>query len=192
MAEKVEILTQKEFAARVGVSGPRVNQLARKGRLPLASDGKKIIWPAARDVWIAEHLGVERSPNQKPESEAPSVDSQIARQQTTIDGASSSAAIAAQLAKARAADKTFQAQTRGLKYEALKGTLVARADVDADSANVGTLIRTTLLGLPSKLAPLLSGRVLETAEVEKLLADEIEYALKYLHGARFRAPKETT
>jgi len=80
----------------------------------------------------------------------------------------------------------WQAKTRELKYQTLRGTLVARADVDADSENVAALIRSTLLALPSKLAPQLSGRILATAAVEQLLVAEIETALVHLYESRYR------
>ena len=64
-------------------------------------------------------------------------------------------------------------------------TLVLRADVDADAENVGALIRSSLLTIPGKLAPQLSGRTLETAVVEQLLADEIESVLLHLYESRY-------
>jgi len=189
MPAPVELLTMSEFARRVGVTQGRISQLVKAGRLPITPD-RKVIWPAALDVWTADRGTAGPAPAMT-EAEA----LEIVRQEPPVlrdPGAdpASAANIATQHAQARAADKLWQAKTRELRYQALRGTLVARADVDADSANVAALIRSTLLAIPSKLAPQLSGRILETATVEHLLAAEIEAALSHLYESRFQ-PKET-
>lgn len=195
MAERTEILTQTEFARRVGVSVSRISQLVKAKRLPTAADGKRLVWPAARDVWIADHAG-QAEPIGSGGSASPSgagsdqpssdVGRRLAEHRHALDSATSTASAAAQLAKARAADKVFQAKTRELHFKRLEGSLVSRADVDADAANVGALIRSTLMGIPSKMAPLLAGQVLDVAAVERMLSDEIEAALAHLHESRFR------
>jgi hypothetical protein len=185
-----ELVTQTEFARRVGVSRQRVGQLLAEGRIPLDQRTRRIPLAEALAAWTADRGTAAPAPAMT-EAEA----LEIVRQEPPAlrdPGADpdSAANIAAQHAQARAADKLWQAKTRELRYQALRGTLVARADVDADSANVAALIRSTLLAIPSKLAPQLSGRILETATVEHLLAAEIEAALSHLYESRFQ-PKET-
>jgi len=178
-----ELITQTEFARRVGVSRQRVGQLLAEGRLPLDQRTRRIPLAEALAAWTADR---GTAPDMTTDEAL-----EIVRQEPPVlrdpgAGPDSAANIATQHAKARAADKVWQARTRELRYQALRGTLVARADVDADSANVAALIRSTLLALPGKLAPQLSGRVLEIAEVEALLAAEVEAALAHLYESRFQ------
>jgi hypothetical protein len=197
-----ELVDQTEFARRVGVKRQRIGKLLELGRLPLDPvalvSGKKLIpWIEGKASWDADHqvAGYAEPPSDSsgpssigsPHAGSPSSPSaHQVQQQSAIDAAVGSAAAASQLSRARLVDKVFQARTRELKYEVLRGALVPRSDVDADALNVGTLIRTTLLGLPSKLAPMLSGRLLSASEVEQLLTIEIDAALALLYEARYR------
>lgn len=183
MAE-LELVTITEFARRVGRSRPRISQLVSAGRIPLDPQRKLIPWIAGKAAWDADRggetiQGIEQEATQELASRTPPALPPPA----TLG--SESVNVAEQHAKARAADKIFQAKTRELKYEALKGTLVLRADVDADAENVGALIRSSLLTLPGKLAPQLSGRILETAAVEAVLVEEIESVLLHLYESRY-------
>ncbi|MDY0063206.1 MAG: hypothetical protein RBU45_25590 [Myxococcota bacterium] len=190
-----ELVTQTEFARRVGVSRQRVGQLLDDGRLPIDQRTRRIPWAEGLAAWSADR-GIEAPATGSAMTEAEALE--IVRRDPPAlhapgaDSAADSAAnVAAQHAKARAADKVWQAKTRELRYQTLRGTLVERADVDTDSENVAALIRSTLLAIPSKLAPQLSGRILETATVEQLLAAEIEAALAHLYESRYqqRSPK---
>lgn len=182
-----ELVTQTEFARRVGVSRQRVGQLLAEGRLPLDQRTHRIPWSEGWAAWSADRgTDPPAMPAAMTEAEALEITHRPPPVLSDPDAEPDSAAnIAAQHAKARAADKMWQAKTRELKYQTLRGTLVARADVDADSENVAALIRSTLLALPSKLAPQLSGRILATAAVEQLLVAEIETALVHLYEARY-------
>ncbi|MDY0063300.1 MAG: hypothetical protein RBU45_26085, partial [Myxococcota bacterium] len=180
-----ELVTQTEFGRRVGVSRQRIGALISAGRLPLDPRTKRIPWVEGKAVFDADRMdGSEVAAPDMTTDEAAEITHQpppVLRPAVDLDSA---AAVASQHAKARAADKVWQARTRELRYQTLRGTLVERAEVDADSENVAALIRSTLLALPGKLAPQLSGRVLEIAEVEALLVAEVEAALAHLYESR--------
>lgn len=185
-----EAVSFSEFARRVGVSKGRVSQLVADGRLPTLPGPKKLIpYVEGLRAWRLHRAMTDGVPVEELEGEQAQTQELASRtppalpQPSTLG--SESVNVAEQHAKARAADKIFQAKTRELKYEALKGTLVLRADVDADAENVGALIRSSLLTLPGKLAPQLSGRILETAAVEAVLVEEIESVLLHLYESRY-------
>ena len=189
-----ELITYTEFAKRVGVSRPRISQLVQEGKLP-TEDGK-IPWVSGRVAW---DLHRSTCPPKKPDPEVKTMAGVLApvlelrpreRRPTSAELAQTTTDTAQALAKARAADKVFQAKTRELKYEVLKGTLVPREDVDSDAANVGTMIVSTLRGIAPKLAPLLAGRVMHAPDIEETISREIETAIAHLYEARYKPGKE--
>ena len=182
--EKVELLEFGEFARRVGVTPGRISQLVSAGRIPIQGSGRnrRIVWPEARDLWQAERMGAERAAARAEDASvlAPS------HERTPAPSVARAMAAQQQLLAARAADKTYQAEHRKVKLDLARKTTVLQADVDADMANVGALIRSTLQALPSKLAPRLAGQVLSVAVVERMLEAEVEQALTHLHESRYR------
>jgi hypothetical protein len=169
------------------LSRQRIGQLVDAGRIPIDPPTNRIPWIEGKAVFDAERLdGSEVAAQDMTTDEAAEITHRPPPALRLAADLDSAAAVASQHAKARAADKVWQARTRELKYQTLRGTLVERAEVDADSENVSALIRSTLLALPGKLAPQLSGRILETATVEQLLIAEIEAALVHLHESRYQ------
>ena len=177
-----ELLTQTEFARRVGVSRQRIQQLLDVGRLPVVqtSQGRRVPWAEAKAIWDADR-GVVAQPAPEVGAEpAPSLDPATApepRRRMDI------ATIAAETAKARLVDKTEQAKMRRLRRELLEETIVNKAEVEADAENASLTIRSALQALPAKVAPMLEGLAL--AEIEAILTTEIDDALRALHEARF-------
>ena len=182
----MELLTQTEFARRVGVSRQRISQLVDAGRLPSVAAGRrgqrKVPWAEGRVIWEADHA--MHTGQVAPGAEPPQPQgAEPADALATPVGPMDVTRAASAYAQGRAMDKIAQAKTRQLKLELLRGTLVERTAVEADAEHVCLVIRTTLQGLPSKLAPRLEG--LPLASIEAIMAEEIEQTLTTLHDSRF-------
>ena len=181
----MELLTQTEFARRVGVSRQRISQLVDAGRLPAVAAGRrgqrKVPWAEGRIIWESDHAmhTGQVAPAEPPQQQGAEPADALAAPVGPMDVTRAASAYA----QGRAMDKIAQAKTRQLKLEQLRGTLVERTAVEADAEHVCLVIRTTLQGLPSKLAPRLESQ--PTAAIETILAEEIEQALAALHDSRF-------
>jgi len=180
-----EMISRRQFAARIRKSEAWVRRLISEGSIPVDASGR-LNAAAAFEAWEALRgtatpppaASTPRPPSADPDDSSP-----------PPDGAFLSIAdVNAAFGRAKLRDKQAQARLRELRFEEARGLLVKRSDVDADSANVGALIRTTLLGLPGKLAPQLSGRVLQTEDVGRLLEAEIDAVLQLLYESRYRTP----
>jgi hypothetical protein len=90
-------------------------------------------------------------------------------------------AIPVQTARERLAIYRYTARLKRQEYEVRKGQLVEAAAVRADAENTALRVRSCLLALPPKLAPLLEGRTIP--QIEELLAAEINEALTALHDS---------
>jgi hypothetical protein len=94
----------------------------------------------------------------------------------------SAGAIPLQTARERLAIYRYTAKLKQQEYEVRKGQLVEASAVRADAENTALRVRSHLLALPSKLAPLLEGKPIP--QIEELLAAEINDALGALHESR--------
>ena len=169
-----EALTQAEFARRVGVSRPRISQLVKVGQLPTvpgARRGQRFIpWLEGKAAWDIGHGVIPADESEAAPSRGPAP--------KPTPGRPSSNDIALKHAAARAADKAYQAETRRLKLEQLRGTLVSADGVRADAEACAVRVRSDLLGLPSRLAMSLEGRT--AVEIETMLDAAIVEALTKL------------
>ncbi len=181
-----ELVTKTEFGRRVGLSRQRIGQLVEAGRIPVDARTNRIPWAEGKAVFDADRLdGSEVDAPGMTDGEAEEITHSpppVLRHAADLDSA---AAVASQHAKARAADKVWQARIRELKYQTLRGTLVERTAVDADAENVAALVRSTLLAIPSRLASQIADQPLSAAKIERMIADEIDTALGHLYESRY-------
>lgn len=180
MADK--LLTFAEFAKRVSISRPRIYQLVDEGRLPVVVLGphkRRIPFTAGMAAWDAYRGETTVSTDGAPVS-APSPASTAAAQ--AEDEAASVVTVADRMARAKADDKAYQAETRRLKLEELRGSLIPASEVRAEAEACATRVRSALSSLPSRLALRLEGRT--APEIEAMLSDEIGAALRQLGGDR--------
>jgi phage terminase Nu1 subunit (DNA packaging protein) len=79
------------------------------------------------------------------------------------------------LAAARATAENARARKLELEVGVKEGKLIARADVETAALNFATILRNSLLGLPSRLCTTLVGRDADAIEI--ILADALRDAL---------------
>ena len=86
----------------------------------------------------------------------------------------------ADLIAAKVRDVNAAADLKELKLAILHGEYVKASDVEKHNADAVNRVKTKLLALPSKLAPQLSGQVLDKQAVNKILTEAVNEALNEL------------
>jgi len=114
------LLTQKEYADRKGWSKQYVNQLVRKGRIPL-ENGR--IDPVAADAAMAK----TRDPAQDSGFKTPPMPEETLKDQT---GRSMTPTAQSSYAKVRTIREYYRALREQLEYEQLAGKLVPASEVE--------------------------------------------------------------
>lgn len=172
-----DLVTATEFGRRVGVSQQQISRLVKAGQLPTVAIGQgsrwKIPWDAGKAAWDIGHGIVPTD-----EGASPAKGSNGSPPRAQASGRLSATDIALKHAAARAADKAYQAETRRLKLEKLRGSLVSVEGVRVDAEACAVRVRSALLGLPSRLAMSLEGRT--AVEIETMLEAAIIEALTKL------------
>ncbi len=184
----IHTLTQSEFARQAGVSRQAVNQALASGRLPAAGIGialgehtPKALWdltaspnPAneARKAQFEEaRLGGNPTPPEKTAQTAPNSAPPPAND-TLPSLEKLSAALKVETYKLQKA----KAELANIEVDKAAGALVERAEVDFVLADLGTLVRTQLEGLPDRLAGQLAAHRGDAARIHHDL-DEAAHTL---------------
>jgi len=182
----VELVTQKEFAALVGVSPAYVCKLVKQGRLPVTTgaDGKAKLDPAAaraayealRDPGrvAANALGAGAAVAEPaPAAEALPASDPADAGRAKPDGGRGGGAYMDH----RSERERLEVERRRIDLEERAGGLVKRADVAQVAGETARGLRDALLALPGKLGPLFA---LETDEhvIARRLALELSEALR--------------
>ncbi len=157
-----ELVTQRKFAEIIGTSPANVNKLVRTGKIPIV-DGKVLL----QDALVAYELI-----KSNPETNHMSDDMQNATE------------VALALNQAKLAKEQYLAKLKQLEYEVKQGEYVAIHEVENDAEEVATLIRTSLLSLPSRVALQLENKTAH--EAQALLEDEINNILTIFNNTKFR------
>ena len=167
------ILSRTEYAASKGWSRQYVGKLVQQERLVLTLDGKVDV--EASEQYLAMTSDPARS---KSSSKIPLVIG------SSEDGFEISPTSFGAIPKAapdyqKARTRLVLAQAEMAESELLKenGALVERSIVDEAAFASGRLTRDLLMGLPPKLAPVLSAMT-NTWDIEKHLAAELRQALE--------------
>ncbi len=167
------ILSRTEYAASKGWSRQYVGKLVQQGRLVLTMDGKV-------DVEASEqYLAMTSDPARcKANTRTPLVigssDDGLEFPQSSL-GAIPKAAPDYQKARTRLA--LAQAEKAESDLQKVNGALVERSVVDEAAFASGRMTRDLLMGLPPKLAPVLSAMT-SPWDIEKHLVAEIRQALE--------------
>lgn len=167
----VELLTQKEYANQKGWSKQYVNQLVKKGRIPL--QGGKIN-PAVADVALAR----DRDPAQDPAFKTAPITSEpplgVAFQ---LDPASNHGSFS----KARTVREHFRALRERLEYEQQAGKLIPLEQVETAYFEAARDFRDAFQAAAVRIGQTLAGKFnLEEEEVVTITADEITTTLTEL------------
>lgn len=172
-ARKQELISQREYARRRGISHVAVHKAVAAGRISTV-DGK--INPAMADrEWISNtdqskpRNSVTGDPKHtRPEGEPPlPMDLGGTHESASGDGAASG------YARARAARELYQAQLAKIELDRLRGELVRADEVRIGAANMARKARDQLVAMPERLATILAG-IEDASEIHRMLEEEIE------------------
>jgi hypothetical protein len=160
-----ELVSQAEFARRIGVSRQRVGALVRKGLLSLTK-GKKLDYARA--------LEALRKADDPAQDKARVLDPDRA-------GVAKSPAGTPSYGDAKTMREIYMARMAKLKYEEAKKSLVPARQVDDDAFEQARIVRDAMLAIPSRLRERLAAE--DSPELcHQMLEAEIELALGALAG----------
>ena len=170
---KKELISQREYARRRGVTHVAVQRAIKTGRISTV-DGQ--IDPALADLQWQENTDQSKprnritgNPRQAKAPGEPSEPMDLGVTDEVIGGPST----ASGYAKARAARELYQAQLAKLELDRQRGTLVRADEVRLGAFNMARKARDQLIALPERLATVLAA-IPEPAEVQRILEEEIE------------------
>jgi len=170
---KKELISQREYARRLGVSHVAVQRAVKTGRIS-AVDGK--VDPAQADRQWQENTDQSKPrnritgrPKQARTAGEPSEPMDMGGADEAIGGTNT----ATGYAKARAARELYQAQLAKLELDRQRGTLIRADEVRIGAFNMARKARDQLIALPDRVAALLAATQ-EPAEVQRILEEEIE------------------
>ena len=162
-----ELISQREYARRKGISNVAVNRAVKAGRITLV-DGK--IDPVLADRQWAENTdpstpknSITGKPKQVRGKDEVSKPMDLGEETSTSPS----------YAKARAAREVYNAQNAKLDLDIKRGTLVRADEVRIAAFNMARKTRDQLIALPERLSTVLAATE-EAGEVHKILEEEIE------------------
>ena len=157
-----ELISQAEFARRMGFSAPNVSIHVSKGNLTL-KDGK-IPWPEAKEE-LARNVTKFK---QKKEQE-----------KAVTEGITENNSM--NFARVKAVHESLKAKKVKLELEQMEGSLVDAKAVKESAFKQARLVRDTLLAVPLRLAPVVANES-DEHRVHELIHDEIVSVLRTLDG----------
>jgi len=170
---KKELISQREYARRRGVTHVAVQRAVKAGRISTVN-GK--IDPALADQQWHENTDQSKPLNRitgNPKQSRPPGEPPEPMDMGGADEIVGGPSTATGYAKARAARELYQAQLAKLELDRKRGTLVRADEVRLGAFNMARKARDQLLALPERLASVLAATE-EPAEVQRILEEEIE------------------
>ena len=185
---KLEILSQRAYALRRGVSHKAVQKAIASGRLQGAlRPGKKLDAEAADRAWAANtdvtkpRNSVSGDPKHRRAPGAPASPARSRGSRPDV-GEPTDAGLGVTdrgYTAARAMREAFAAKTAKLEYERLSGKLVEVDEVRRGAFEVGRRVRDSVLSIPDRIAPILAG-LTDVNEIHRALTKELREALEAL------------
>ncbi len=102
--------------------------------------------------------------------------------------AGGSTAVAAQFNKAKTAEKVYSAKLKKLEYDEKQGSLIAKDAVTDDAFLAASELRSRLFSIGPRAASRSEGK--SARETERIIEDEINFALQALQDSRFIKQEE--
>ena len=167
---KKELISQREYARRRGVSHAAVQHAVSSGRITTV-DGK--IDPEQADREWRENTDRSKPRNRitgKPKQTRVQGEPSQPMDSGGSDGGNGTAT---GYAKARAARELYQAQLAKLELDRQRGELVRADEVRVGAFNMARKARDQLIALPDRVAATLAATE-DAAEVHRILEEEIE------------------
>jgi DNA-binding Lrp family transcriptional regulator len=171
--KKRELISQREYARRCGLSPSTVNEAIKRGRIELV-EGK--IDPILADRQWAENTDPSTPRNRitgNPKHRRPPGQPPLPMNLGRRDGGSESIGSAAGYSKARAAREVYKAQLAKLELEKRKGELVRTDDVRRVAFAWARKARDQVLGLPERVVDLIAAAE-DRDEIMRILVEETE------------------
>jgi len=177
-----ELVSQREYARRRGISNVSVHRAVVSGRISTV-DGK--IDPAVADREWIENTDQSKPRNRvtgSPKHTRSSSEPPQPMPMAGSDGSAGGAIAVTGYARARAARELYQAQLLKLDLEERNETLVRADMVRIGAFNMARKTRDQLIALPERLATILAATT-DPAEVQRILEDETERICEELSDA---------
>ena len=181
-------LSQNAYAARVGVSQPRVAQWLAAG-MPRAPSGK--VDAEAADSWLANHRRESAARQSKLDSERAAVHAiQAGKAPPNAGPEAFKQATGATLADAIRVKEISRAKQEAMKAAVMEGNLLPRAEVEQYSAAAVLGFRAAIESLPGRLCSDLAG-ISDAALIKARIQAEVHSILETF-SRRLRAMTEST
>lgn len=180
-----ELVSQAEFARRIGVSPQYVAKMVKKGVIRLKS--KKVDVKQATEALAATReparpsvANLKAAPAAKmPDIASLGLEELIALRERLAGGSASSQDASQDLLDARLANERHKARLNELKVLREEGALVDAEQVALDFANVAAIVQQKMRTIPVRIAAQVLACTTE-AEARSLLSREIDIALSSL------------
>ena len=172
-ASKKELVSQREYARRRGISHVAVIRAINSGRISTV-DGK--INPEQADREWRENTDQSKPRNRItgnpkhariPDGPSEPMDFGVPDDNHGGNGTATG------YARARAAREVYQAQLAKMELDRQRGTLVRADEVKVGAFNMARKARDQLIAIPERVAAILAATQ-EPAEVQRILEEEIE------------------
>lgn len=181
------IVSKSEFARRKGISPAMVTKLCRSGRIPMLKSGKLDFDKASAAYEASRQVGREVSAeNGKRGHGISSEQPELPADDAGLAGGTSGVAV--QFNKAKTAEKIYQAKLKRLEFEEKEGSLIAKDAVRDDAFLAANELRSRLFSIAPRAAPRCEGKT--AREIERIIEDEINFALQALQESRFIKQEE--
>lgn len=162
------LLTQTDYAKRIGVSQPYISKLIKLGKLHAEATGK--IDPAKANAELKKTLDPGQMKKQKP---APPTNS-MSDDALGIDNKKNSPSFS----DARTANEIIKAKIAKLEYDKLVGTVIDRQETEKQIFDLVQTIRDSLLQIPDRISPKISSDHSIQHQVRQGLLTEITNILE--------------
>lgn len=171
MELKIILISQSEFAKKVGVTPQAISKLIKQGKLPV--DGKKLIMPDAEKAYYTLKAGIKLT-------NTPVVEVFNADESDNLPIKNSQNADMQDLLNVKVRKETILADNHELNLNKALGKLVSIEEVNKTVTNSLTIVRNAFISLPNRVAQRLEG--LSAAEIQLLLEDEVNEVLTELYS----------
>lgn len=165
------------FARAVNRSEVWILELCKRGVIPRNADGT-IPVEAGKKAFFEHSKKTSRkgkTHNKKRGGEDVDLDAFL---DESADNLGAETNVSEKFAKAKLAEKTYQARLKRLDFRLRNGELIEAADVAKEAQELAEKVRSKLLAIPPRIAGLCENR--SAREIEELIGDAINEALKDL------------
>ena len=199
----IELISQSEFARRVGASKQRVNVLVNEGRLPI-TENKKIpyvqalaVWETCRDITYSTQAAIGKAKKGHHPTTSITANDVANIEREIVEEISRPTPVRApapddedlvdatpdlreRLNLAKTLKEEAVSKIKELEYAEKKKQFIHIDDIKADASALGAELREKLLVIPSRVAPSVYGR--EIVDIEDMIMQEINGVLEGLKG----------